>query len=84
MAWAVHTLNHTVNQELEALPEDMRARFVRIAELIEGAGLPNIGEPHVKHIQGSLWQMRLKAAQELRALCRSLSKVSVLWPFECL
>ena len=60
MAWAVETLNNTVDQELAALPDDMRARFVRIAELIEGVGLPSVGEPHVKHIQGPLWEIRLK------------------------
>ena len=59
MAWAVETLNNTVDQELAALPDDMRARFVRIAELIEGVGLPSVGEPHIKHIQGPLWEIRL-------------------------
>ena len=34
MAWAVETLNATVDKELEALPADMRARFVRISNLI--------------------------------------------------
>ena len=53
MAWAVETLNNTVDQELAALPDDMQRRFVYIAELIESFGLPSIGEPHVKHIQGS-------------------------------
>jgi phage-related protein len=37
----------------------MRARFVRIAELIEALGLPNVREPHVKHVTGALWEMRL-------------------------
>ena len=30
MQWTVETLNETVNAELEALPVDMRARFVHI------------------------------------------------------
>lgn len=60
MAWVVQTLNETVDQELAALPEDMRARFVRIAELIETVGLPNVREPHVKHIRGPIWEIRLK------------------------
>ena len=60
MVWTVETLNDTVNEELEALPDDMRARFVRIAELIEALGLPNVGEPHVKHIQRDIWEIRLK------------------------
>ena len=31
MAWTVETLNETVDAELEALPADMRARFVHIS-----------------------------------------------------
>lgn len=47
MAWTVETLNETVDAELAALPADMRARLVRIAELIEAVGLANVKEPHV-------------------------------------
>lgn len=60
MSWTVETLNETVDRELEALPEDMRARFIRIAELIESVGLPHVREPHVKHVRGPLWEIRLK------------------------
>ena len=60
MTWAVETLSRTVDQELAALSADLRARFVRIAELIEAVGLPHVGAPHVKHIQGALWEIRLK------------------------
>ena len=60
MAWTVETLNETVDAELAALPVDMRARFVRVAELIESMGLTNVREPHVKHLRGPLWEMRLK------------------------
>lgn len=38
----------------------MRARLVRISELIESVGLPNVKEPHVRHIRGQLWEIRLK------------------------
>ncbi len=38
----------------------MRARLVRISELIEAVGLPNVKEPHVRHIRGQLWEIRLK------------------------
>jgi phage-related protein len=57
--WTVETLNSTVDQELAALPADMRARFVRIAELIDAVGLPHVHEPHVKHLRGPVWEMRL-------------------------
>jgi hypothetical protein len=38
----------------------MRARLTRIAELIEAVGLPSVKEPHVRHIRGPIWEMRLK------------------------
>jgi phage-related protein len=38
----------------------MRARYVRIAELIEAVGLPNVKEPHVKHVRGPIWEIRVK------------------------
>ena len=60
MAWTVVTLNETVDAELAELPPDMRARLVRIAQLIESVGLPNVKEPHVRHIRGQLWEIRLK------------------------
>ena len=60
MAWTVETLNETVDAELAALPADMRARFARVGELIEAVGLPNVREPHVKHIRGPIWEIRLK------------------------
>jgi len=60
MPWSVDTLNETVDAELAKLPPDMRARLVRIAELIESVGLPNVREPHVRHIRGPVWEIRLK------------------------
>jgi phage-related protein len=60
LGWTVATLNETVEAEVEALPEDMRARLARIAMLIEEKGLERVGEPHVKHIAGRLWEMRMK------------------------
>ena len=46
--------------ELDDLPADMQAKFVKISELIEELGLERIGKPYVDHIQGKLWEMRMK------------------------
>jgi hypothetical protein len=67
LPWIVETLNETVDAEIEALPEDMRARLARIARLIEQQGLERMGEPHVKHITDRLWEIGSAAAAELRA-----------------
>ena len=60
MPWTVETLSETVDAELDELPADMRARLIRVSELIESVGLPNVKEPHVRHIRGPLWEIRLK------------------------
>ena len=65
MAWTVETLNEVVVAEVEALPADMRARLSRIANLIEKMGLEHVGAPHVKHIEGRLWEMRLTGRSEI-------------------
>ena len=58
--WSVEFLDDAALAELEAMPADIKARFVRIGELIEGHGLERVGEPHLKHLQGKLWEMRMK------------------------
>jgi len=61
MAWAVKLLDDRVQGELEALPADMKARFRRSVELIQAYGLESMHEPHVKHLDGSLWEKRMRA-----------------------
>lgn len=60
MAWTVETLDKTVDEELEALPTDMRARFVWISQLIEIHGLQNVRQPYIKHVEDVLWEIRMK------------------------
>jgi phage-related protein len=38
----------------------MRARFIHISRLIEEFGLERVQAPHVKHLRGPLWEMRMK------------------------
>jgi phage-related protein len=58
--WKIELLNEAVKVELAALPGDQIARFLRSGELIQAMGLERVREPHVKHIEGALWEMRLK------------------------
>ena len=59
MEWSVETLNETVDQELQSLPTDMRARFSRICQLIANVGLDRMSAPHVRHLSGPIWEMRM-------------------------
>ena len=60
MEWRVEALNDIVRGELDALPKDMKARLIRIQLLIQQVGLEALKEPYVKHLEGKLWEMRLK------------------------
>jgi len=60
MSWSVEFLDQDVQSSLDALPLDIRASFQRIVELIQSHGLERVREPYVKHLEGALWEMRLK------------------------
>ena len=60
MGWRVEVLNDVVRAELAAQPLDIRARFLRIVQLIETVGPSNVREPYVKHVEDPLWEMRMK------------------------
>jgi phage-related protein len=58
--WIIETLNDVVDAEIAALPADQIARFLRIGDMIKSIGLDKVKEPHLKHLEGRLWEMRLK------------------------
>jgi phage-related protein len=60
MRWRVEFLDDGVEAELEALAVDIRASFLRISRLIESEGLHRLREPYVKHLEGPIWEMRMK------------------------
>ena len=66
--WTVQ-LTAVAASELGELAEDQRAHFMRIRALIQGHGLERVRYPHVEHLQGTLWEMRMKGASGIaRAL----------------
>jgi phage-related protein len=60
MLWAVQFLNEEVKASLDAFPLDIRASFQRIVELIQAHRLERVREPYVRHLEGRLWEMRMK------------------------
>lgn len=57
--WTV-TLHPLAEPELKALPADMQARFLRVAELLEDFGPQGVGLPHIRPLEGKLWEIRMK------------------------
>jgi len=63
MRWTVETLDDRVDAEIEALPPALQARLIRLMEMVESVGLDRLREPHVKHIEGKMWELRAKASE---------------------
>lgn len=62
MSWTVEFVSEAAQAEVDALPEDMQMKFARLTDLIRDLGLLAMREPYVKHLDGKLWEMRLKGA----------------------
>lgn len=48
---------------VETLDAGLRARLIRLLEMVETLGLENLHEPHVKHLEEKLWELRAKAGE---------------------
>ena len=60
MNWTVETVL-AVDAEIEALPVALRARLIRLLEVVENVGLEVLRAPHVRHLDGKLWELRVRA-----------------------
>jgi phage-related protein len=69
VTWSFVFLNAEVKAELDALPADTRASFERIVQLVQAVGLERVHEPYIKHIEGRIWEMRMRGREGIaRAL----------------
>jgi phage-related protein len=60
MAWSVEYLDDRVRREIATLPSDIRAKLARVAGMIEAYGLSRVGMPYVRHVEGKLWEIRVR------------------------
>lgn len=44
-----------------ALQTKLRARLVRPPDMVENVGGDQLREPHVRHLEGKLWELRAKS-----------------------
>jgi phage-related protein len=71
-------------KEIQALPADLQARYLRLVEVIQEHGPGALGMPHARHVEGKLWELRLKGRDGIaRALyvCAAHRRVVVLHAF---
>ena len=50
-----------VDAEIAALPVALRARLLRLLETVENVSLEALRAPHVRHLEGKLWELRVRA-----------------------
>ena len=84
MQWSVET-HDGVDDEIAALPDELRAKLMRLLALIESVGLERMHEPHAKHLDGKLWELRVSASEGIaRGIYVTLTgrRVLVLHVFE--
>jgi hypothetical protein len=53
-----------VDEEVTALPADMRARLVRLTGLIEQIGFEALPRDSVKHLEAELWELRMTGGMD--------------------
>lgn len=58
--WSVEFLDEIILAEMQGQPNDIKAKFEHIVRLIEANGLERVREPYIKHLEGKLWEMRMK------------------------
>lgn len=46
-----------VEAYIDSLPVEKQANIMRVFDLVEEFGI-QLGEPHIKHIEGKIWEMR--------------------------
>lgn len=63
--WSVEFLNDNVVAEMDVQPEDIKAKFKYIVQLIEDFGLERVHEPYIKHLRGPLWEMRMRGKDRI-------------------
>jgi phage-related protein len=63
--WTVEFLNETAEAEFDGLPTEIKAKIVRISQLIEQVGILSVKEPYVRHVQDKIWEIRARGKEKL-------------------
>lgn len=61
----VEFLDEVVEAEFDGFPAEVRAKTIRISNLIMEFGLPHIGMPYIKHVQDKIWEIRALQGRSL-------------------
>ena len=76
--WTVRIVPKAAD-ELDALNNVFKARFLRIAGLVERFGPNRVGIPHVGHLERELWEMRMQAKPGIARAIYTLGEHHDIW-----
>ena len=62
MDWKIEYYSETVQHEILALPGGLLARYIHLTDRMIDFG-PNLGMPHTRSMDKSLFELRIKAAE---------------------
>ena len=65
MNWSVFFVNYESEEEVMTLPPDLKAKFLHITDLLSEFGPMSVGMPHVRPIEGKIWEIRLKGRDKI-------------------
>ncbi len=72
--WRIGFISELSKNEFYNLPEELIADSLRVFKLIRTYGLENVKMPHVRHLTGKLWEIRVKDQNQIaRSLYVTLS-----------
>ena len=82
--WQVQLASEAVADEIRNLPAVLRARYLRLVDLIEEHGPQRLGMPHARPLAHGLWELRMRGRDGIgRAIYVAVSgrKVVILHAF---
>jgi phage-related protein len=63
MSWKVEFYSTKVEDAILKWPVHLRAKFLKIVELIEKMGPNELGMPHIKSLKAGLFEIRVKSVE---------------------
>lgn len=83
-SWVVEFVNEAAQEEVAALPFDLRTRFAQFVSVIEGHGLERLAGKYAKQLDGKLWELRMKGKDGIARsiyVTRHPKRVVILYSF---
>ncbi len=61
MYWKIEFYSDKVEEQISEWPKHMKAKFLRVADLLEKMGPDELGMPHIKPLKAGLFEIRIKS-----------------------